>query len=107
MTPWRRFCADLRGKKVTLVDVLVSAVQVSRKAKEDGSFARWVSVQGIMHLDGGKQEVFVDSIFPDRDDKSELKALAPGRYSLTPRIALDYKTRQPIARGFTYQLVKA
>lgn len=90
----------------TQVDVILSSVQVSKKAREDGTVPRWISVQGVMHLDGGRQEMFVDTIFPPRDHVGDLTALPPGRYELQPVIALDYKTRQPTARGFHYLPVK-
>lgn len=89
-----------------VVDVILSSVQTSKKTREDGTVAKWISVQGVMHLDGGRQEMFVDQVFPPRDFTGELQALPPGRYTLEPVVGLDYKTREPVARGFQYVPLK-
>lgn len=95
---------------MAMVEVLMSEVKTSTKPKEDGSFSSWVSVQGVMHLDDGRMEVMVDSIFAERGKDGKPippVALKPGKYTLQPRLSLDFKTRQPMVRGFDYIPVKA
>ena len=67
--------------------------KVSAKTGKPYSF---VELQGIIHQDDGRQDVFVYDYFGKRDEA--LPDLKPGRYDVVTELQPDYKTRKLEAR---------
>lgn len=89
-----------------IVQIIMSAIQRSKKVREDGSTAEWNSVGGILIDADGQQKMFRHNIFPPRDASGPVEPLKPGKYTVEAVMTVDFKTADLTAGRFTFEPIK-